>query len=175
MSELGLDDRSAADEVVEEEVKQIEDFHLKNVDVEVWFVALGSECAANGGSRAFFEEHADELKGALIVNLEGLGAGALCQVSPVGRFGAKPASPRLKRLVKKAQRVSGVTFTDAAIRWKDSIASLALKKGLHAVTLAGIEKKKPAYMGQGDDVIENVDEEILYRRIEFVEALVRNA
>ena len=175
VSELGLDDRSAADEVVEEEVKQIEDFHLKNVDVEVWFVALGSECAANGGSRAFFEEHADELKGALIVNLEGLGAGALCQVSPEGRFGAKPASPRLKRLVKKAQRVSGVTFTDAAIRWKDSIASLALKKGLHAVTLAGIEKKKPAYMGQGDDVIENVDEETLYRRIEFVEALVRNA
>ena len=68
-----------------------------------------------------------------------------------------------------------MTFTDAAIRWKDSIASLALKKGLHAVTLAGIEKKKPAYMGQGDDVIENVDEETLYRRIEFVEALVRNA
>lgn len=175
VSGLGLDDQSIADDVVEKEVKQIEDFHLKNVDVEVWFVALGSEYAANGGSRAFFEEHADELKGALIVNLEGLGAGALCQVSPEGHFGAKPASPRLKRLVRKAQRVSGVTFTDAAIRWKDSIASLALKKGLHAVTLAGIEKKKPAYMGQGDDVIENVDEETLYRRIEFVEALVRNA
>lgn len=175
VSELGFDDQSAEDEIVEGEVKQIEDFHLKNVDVEVWFVALGSECAVNGGSRAFFEEHADELKGALIVNLEGLGAGALCQVSPEGHFGAKPASPRLKRLVKKAQRVSGVTFTDAAIRWKDSIASLALRKGLHAVTLAGIERKKPAYMGQGDDVIENVDEETLYRRIEFVEALVRNA
>lgn len=175
VSGLGLDDQAVEDEVVEKEVKQIEDFHLKNVDVEVWFVALGSECAANGGSRAFFEEHADELKGALIVNLEGLGAGALCQVSPEGHFGAKPASPRLKRLVRKAQRVSGVTFTDAVIRWKDSIASLALKKGLHAVTLAGIEKKKPAYMGQGDDVIENVDEETLYRRIEFVEALVRNA
>ncbi|MGN0262575.1 MAG: hypothetical protein ACI4B9_07040 [Eggerthellaceae bacterium] len=175
VSELGLEEQSAADAAVEEEVKQIEDFHLKNVDVEVWFVALGSECAANGGSRAFFEEHAEELKGALIVNLEGLGAGALCQVSPEGHFGAKVASPRLKRLVKKAQRVSGVTFTDAAIRWKDSIASLALKKGLHAVTLAGIEKKKPAYLGQGDDVIENVDEETLYRRIEFVEALVRNA
>lgn len=174
VSEFGFEE-DAAQGTVETEVKQIEDFHLKNVDVEVWFVALGSEYAANGGSRAFFEEHAEELRGALIVNLEGLGAGALCQVSPEGTFGAKVASPRLKRLVRKAQQVSGVTFTNAAIRWKDSIASLALKKGIHAVTLAGIENKKPAYMSQGDDVIENVDEETLYRRIEFIEALVRNA
>lgn len=162
-------------DAVAEEVAQIEDFHLKNVDVEVWFVALGSENAANGGTRAFFEEHADELRGALIVNLEGLGAGAFSQVSTEGTFGAKVASPRLKRLVRKAQKVTGVTFTDASIRWKDSIASLALKKGLNAVTLAGIEKGKPAYIAQGDDVIENVDEEMLHRRIEFIEALVRHA
>ena len=40
-------------------------------------VALGSEIDENAGIRSFLIEHAQELRGAIIVDIEGLGAGEL--------------------------------------------------------------------------------------------------
>ena len=55
--------------------EQIQDFHNASINMEVWMVALGSEVDENAGIKAFLMEHAQELRGAVIIDVEGLGAG----------------------------------------------------------------------------------------------------
>ena len=64
--------------------------------MEVWFVALGSELAGNGGMRAFVETHEAELKGSIIIELEALGAGELTLMDREGTYLPKKASSRMK-------------------------------------------------------------------------------
>ncbi len=67
-------------------VEQIYGFRHPEVGTEVWFVALGSELAGNAGMNAFIEQHADDLKGAIVVELDGLGAGDLTLIEREGRI-----------------------------------------------------------------------------------------
>lgn len=53
------------------ELKQIYQFRNPDINTEVWFVALGSELAQNGGMRAFITEHQQELRGSIIIDLDG--------------------------------------------------------------------------------------------------------
>lgn len=64
-------------EQINRELKKLQDFRHPDIDTEVWFVGLGAEQYSHSGIKAFLEEHADEMKGAIIINLEALGAGAL--------------------------------------------------------------------------------------------------
>ena len=81
--------------------------------MEVWFVALGSELAGNGGMKAFMAAHEAELKGALIVELEALGAGELTLIDKEGTYVPKKASSRMKRLVRKAGQATGLKVPEA--------------------------------------------------------------
>ena len=159
---------------IQAELEQIHGFHAKTVNNEVWCVALGSDMAANGGAKAFMAEHADDLRGAVIINLEGLGAGTFAYYETEGAYKPKKISSRLKRIMKAAQRDTGISVAGASMTWKDSLASLAMKARIPAVTMTGLDNGKPAYFGRGDDVLENIDPEALAERIDFVEAMVRN-
>ncbi|MBO4365215.1 MAG: aminopeptidase, partial [Eggerthellaceae bacterium] len=159
---------------IDSEIDQIEGFYAKKMEVEVWFVALGSELAGNCGMKAFLAEHAADLRGSLIVNLDSLGAGTFTFIDREGLILDKSPSSRVRRYIKKAQQGSGVSITDGIIRWRDSAASVAMKHGFQGVTLAGMEGAKPALMAQGDDVLENVDIYTLYDRVDFIETMVRN-
>ncbi len=108
------------------EIEQIEQFHSDRIDMEVWFVALGSELAGNGGMKAFMAAHEAELKGALIVELEALGAGELTLIDKEGTYVPKKASSRMKRLVRQGR--SGHRAESA--RGYDGVAQQRI--GLHA-------------------------------------------
>ena len=90
------------------EIEQIEQFHSDRIDMEVWFVALGSELAGNGGMKAFMAAHEAELKGALIVELEALGAGELTLIDKEGTYVPK-------KDVYKRQRETVVEVTDSFV------------------------------------------------------------
>lgn len=102
------------------EIEQIEQFHSDRIDMEVWFVALGSELAGNGGMKAFMAAHEAELKGALIVELEALGAGELTLIDKEGTYVPKKASSRMKRLVRKAGQATGLKVP--RLRWSGATA-----------------------------------------------------
>ncbi|MEG1512637.1 MAG: M28 family peptidase [Raoultibacter sp.] len=163
-------DRSA----IEEEFKQIYQFRHPDIDTEVWFVSLGAELAGNAGMYAFLREHAQELKGSVFINLEALGAGTLSYLEKEGFLKQYSASSRMKRYIKKATQASGVSAATASIGWKESAASVALKHGAQAMSLVGMEGKKPAFYGQGDDVVENLDEKTLQENADFVMELLKN-
>ena len=157
-----------------EDVQQIYSFASGDINTEVWFVALGSELAEQGGIKAFLADHASDMRGAIIVNLESLGAGELCYLEYEGMLKQMKCSPRMKRFIRKATQASGVDIQGATVNWREGPASFAMKHRAQAVTLAGMDGNKPALMGEADDVIENIDEESLNRAADFVVELLKN-
>ena len=155
------------------EAAAIEQFHSKRIDMEVWFVALGSELAGNGGMRAFVETHEAELKGSIIIELEALGAGELTLMDREGTYLPKKASSRMKRLVRKAGQAVGLSVGDGTMEWRDSASAYAMKHGQQAMHLAGMEGKKPTFFGEADDVLENVDGDQLALNSDFVMELLK--
>lgn len=156
------------------EIEQIEQFHSDRIDMEVWFVALGSELADNGGMKAFMAAHEAELKGALIVELEALGAGELTLIDKEGTYVPKKASSRMKRLVRKAGQATGLKVPEATMEWRNSASAYALKHGQQALHLAGMDGRKPAFFAEEDDVIENIDNDMLALNSDFVMEVLKH-
>ena len=156
------------------ELKQVYQFRNPDINTEVWFVALGSELAQNGGMRAFLTEHQQDLRGSIIIDLDALGAGDLCMVEQEGLYRSVKTSSRMKRYVKKASQATGLNVGGAQIKWKDSASSYAIKQGYQAMHLVGMHGAKPAFFAQGDDVLENVDEQTLEANADFVMELLKN-
>ena len=156
------------------EIEQIEQFHSDRIDMEVWFVALGSELAGNGGMKAFMAAHEVELKGALIVELEALGTGELTLIDKEGTYVPKKASSRMKRLVRKAGQATGLKVPEATMEWRNSASAYALKHGQQALHLAGMDGRKPAFFAEEDDVIENIDNDMLALNSDFVMEVLKH-
>lgn len=156
------------------EIEQIEQFHSDRIDMEVWFAALGSELAGNGGMKAFMAAHEVELKGALIVELEALGAGELTLIDKEGTYVPKKASSRMKRLVRKAGQATGLKVPEATMEWRNSASAYALKHGQQALHLAGMDGRKPAFFAEEDDVIENIDNDMLALNSDFVMEVLKH-
>ncbi len=157
-----------------QEMEQIYRFHNPDITTEVWFVALGSDLSGHNGMKAFLAEHAQELRGAMIVDLEALGAGDLSLIETEGILKKSHASSRMKRFIKKASSASGAHVGSANIEWGESSASVAAKLGFQSMHLVGMDGLKPAYFGQEDDVAANVDAKKLEQNTDFVMELLKN-
>lgn len=165
---------SREDAQISGELQQIYQFRHPDIDVEVWFVALGSELAGNAGMKAFLAEHGNDLRGSVIINLNALGNGELCYIEKEGLYRQAKASSRMKRYMKKAGQATGIDPQTASIHWADSAASVALRHGYQAMSVVGMDGSKPAFFAQGDDVLENVDPETLHGNADFVMELLKN-
>ena len=158
----------------EEDIQEIYSFAAGDINTEVWFVALGSDLAGNGGIKAFLADHASDMRGAVIVNLEALGAGALSYLEREGAIKQVSCSPRMKRFIRKASQASGVDIRAERVDWRESPASYAQKHRMQAMTLVGMDGKKPAYYAEADDILENIDAEALNRSANVVVELLKN-
>lgn len=159
---------------VPSELQEIYQFRNPDINTEVWFVALGSELAQQGGMHAFLAEHNQDLRGSIIIDIDAMGAGDLSMIEREGKYRKVKASSRMKRYTKKASQATGLRIDTGAILWEDSAASVAIKQGFQAMHLAGMDGAKPAFYAQGDDVLENIDEETLDNNAEFVMELLKN-
>ncbi len=157
-----------------QEMEQIYRFHNPDITTEVWFVALGSDLSGHNGMKAFLAEHAQELRGAMIIDLEALGAGDLSLIETEGVLKKSHASSRMKRFIKKASSASGTHVGSASIEWGESSASVASKQGFQSMHLVGMDGLKPAYFGQEDDVVASVDAKKLAQSTDFVMELLKN-
>lgn len=141
---------------------------------EVWFVALGAELADNAGIKAFLAEHGSELRGAIVIDIEAMGAGTLSLIESEGTIRRTKASSRMKRYVSKAGSALGMRIGNEKMNWRESAAYCASRKGLQTIHVAGMQDGKPAYMGDIDDTISNVDEDKLLENAAFVLELLHN-
>ena len=150
-------------------------YHFRNPDynTEVWFVLLGSEVDSHDGIEAFMDAHRNELRGAMIIDVEALGAGELSVVQEEGVYKRIKTSSRIKRYVQKASAATGISPQILTLHNAESSSSVALKGGMQAVRIIGAEDGKPALAGSSEDVVENIDEETLERNIDYLMELVR--
>ncbi len=158
----------------EEAQRQITNFRANGIDTEVWFVALGAETDCHAGMAAFIDEHKPDLRGAIVIELDSLGAGVLSVVSKEGVLRPVTASSRMRRYANRASQSSGVAVETASILWSESAASLAIRRGLQAMHLVGMDGDKPALYAQADDVAENINPEILAENANFVVEVIKN-
>ncbi|ACU95081.1 hypothetical protein Ccur_14090 [Cryptobacterium curtum DSM 15641] len=165
---------SQASPTVADEMQEIYALRGTDVTVEVWLVALGSSVDGNAGMKAFLRDHHAELRGSIVINLESLGGGTLSYIDEEGAVLTRKLSARVKRYLRMASQASGILAASAKIDWRDSAASVAMKNGLQAVTVAGMAAGKPAGLGQGDDVVENIDAEALQTSVDYVLATLKN-
>lgn len=156
------------------ELQHIQNFRHSDFNTEIWFVAVGAELAGNGGMKAFISEHEQELRGSIIIDISSLGAGELHFAEREGMYRAKKISSRMKRFIGKASQSTGVLVEPTSLQWKNSAASTALNRGFQAMSIFGMKDGKPAYFGQGDDVLENIEEETLQMNVGFIMELLRN-
>lgn len=175
----GADDPVVTDVQLEDadvtgEIESIYHFRNPDFNTEIWFVALGSEVDFHDGIEAFMNAHRSELRGAMVIDVEAIGAGELSIIQEEGLYKRIKTSSRIKRYIQKANRATGRSLGLVSLRNIDSSASVALKGGMQAVHLAGIENGIQALRGNKDDVIENVDEETFERNIDYLMELVRH-
>ena len=157
----------------EEDEERIYHFHNPDITTEVWFVALGSELSGHNGMRAFLSDHADELRGAIIIDLEAMGAGSLSLIESEGSLRRVSVSSRMKRYVKKASQVTGVHVGSASISWGEGSGAFAAQQGFQAMHLAGMDGSKPAYFAQKDDTTAVVKEDSLAKNATFVMEMLK--
>ena len=167
VEELGSEPRNDA-------VEQIYGFRHPEVGTEVWFVALGSELAGNAGMNAFIEQHADDLKGAIVVELDGLGAGDLTLIEREGTYKPIKSSSRMKRLTRKAASALGLGVSSSTLTWKDGSAVCAARHGVQTMHIAGLTNGKPAYFGEDQDTHDKVDENTMLVNADFVMEILKS-
>lgn len=161
-------------EEINNEMRLLRDFRHPDIDTEVWIVALGAEEALNSGMKAFIEEHRDELKGAMIVNLEGLGAGQLSFIEEEGQYRPNKVSSRLKRVLRQASEKSGIPFATNKLLSRDTAAHVAAQNGFQAMTLAGMDGNQTAYYGSIDDRLNIIEQNTLEQNSCFVLDLLKS-
>lgn len=159
---------------VNQEFRKLNNFRYPGLDTEVWFVALGAENAAHSGMQAFMDEHADELKGSIIINLEALGAGRLTFIEREGFLKPKAVSSRMKRFLRAASEKTGISFSTATMDSRDTTAQYAMSRGHQAMTIMGMEQGQAAHYGSKDDTIDNIDEQTLEANAAFVMAILKS-
>ncbi|MBQ6535415.1 MAG: hypothetical protein IJI40_01350 [Firmicutes bacterium] len=123
--------------------------------------------------KAFLDAHGNELRNAIFVELEGMGAGELTLTTSEGRFRHLNVSSRMRRYVQKAQEALRIKVGSSAYNIDNSAAYVAMSRGMQAMHLVGTDGAKPAYQHQADDVLEVLDEEKMQRKADFVMELLR--
>lgn len=156
-----------------EERELIQHFNSGAISCEVWFLAVGAELANNAGVKSFIEMHSDDLRGAMVISLDGLGAGNLTLIEEEGIFTPKKPPTRLKRYVAKAASALGMKIGKGTMRWRNSGAYCFAKHGVQAVHIVGMLDGKPAYAAQANDVMTQLSEEKLEDNTAFVMELLR--
>ena len=143
-------------------------------DKEIWFVATGAEEAGTWGMRAFLREYGPDLKGALIINLDNLGTGAVHIVTEEG-MARRYRSDR--RLVSAAKRVS--RENDLPVRARPYVglstdATPALARGFRAMSVMAFDAdgRLPNWHWH-TDTEENIDPAVLDLAVRLVTETVR--
>lgn len=159
---------------VNEAMQRIEDFRAGGIETEVWFVALGAETDCHAGMEEFIEVHREELRGCIVIELDSLGAGSLCNITKEGVLLPVTFSSRMKRYAKRAAQLAGITVENTTMCWQESAASVAIRGGLQAMHVVGMSGKKPSLYAQADDVFDNISAETLSENANFVTEAVKS-
>lgn len=171
--EVGAETVSQTVSRIREQVMSVTDRDLR--EKEIWFVATGAEEVGTVGMQAFLKEHASELNGALIVNLDNIGAGSLHWVTAEGMLIRRRSDRRLQSLVRRVSRRLSIDIAPTVFRGLSTDASTALARGYSALTIIGLDGAVPANWHWNSDVVEHVEEANVRDVVTLVAEMIRES
>ncbi len=142
---------------------------------EVWIAATGCEEAGMVGMINFLNRHEVELREALILNLDNLGAGKLKYITGEGMIRAWPSDPELLMLSAEVCRENpDLALGPHEYRTLPTDAYAALVKGFRAMSVMAFDDEGvlPNWHWE-TDLIENLEEKNLTDAQRFVLLLLR--
>lgn len=146
-------------ESFEEDLESLAQFSSLLIDKEVWIVAVGSHENKNAGIKNLLLQNERPLKSALVINLDGVGAGDLCFTTKEGSFRPRGTDRRLQGLIKSASKALGVKMKPLEFKGYNTDARAALSAGTRAISILGLKEKLPAGWRWSDDHLDILEEE----------------
>ena len=163
-----------------EEVSRIRRRVTESVDralseKEIWFVATGAEEAGTWGMRALLDAYPDELRDALIINIDNVGAGVVAYVTDEGMAKRYRADRRLVAQAKRTARENGLSVKGQSYRGLSTDATPALARRFKAMSVMAfdINGRLPDWHWE-TDTEENVSATTVEAATTFVTALLRD-
>lgn len=173
--ESGLDDPSfAADEAARIRRRVTTGVDRALTEKEVWFVATGAEEVGTCGMRAFLKEYEEELRDALIINIDNIGTGALSWVTSEGMARRYHCDRRLASSAKRVAREEDLPVRSREYHGLSTDATPALARGFKAMSVMAfdINGRLPNWHWR-TDTTEKVQPENLDLAATFVAKLIR--
>lgn len=170
------DPEFAANEAARIRRRVTEDVDRELTEKEIWFVATGAEEVGTWGMQALIRDFGDDLKDALIINIDGCGAGQLYWASAEGMARRYRASQRLVGLARRVSRETETVIKPRVFRGLSTDATPALARGLKAVSIMAFDPNGlPVNWHWKTDTVDNLDPELINKTADFVAAMVRDA
>ena len=170
------DPEFAASEAARIRRRVTEDVDRDLTEKEIWFVATGAEEVGTYGMQALLRDYGTELKDALIINIDGCGAGQLHWASAEGMARRYRANQRLVGLARRVSRETETVIKPRVFRGLSTDATPALARGFKAVSIMAFNADGvPVNWHWKTDTVDNIDPELLAKTADFVAAMVREA
>lgn len=145
-------------------------------DREVWFVATGAEEVGTCGMQSLLRDYRDELRDAVIINLDGAGDGQLHWVTAEGMARRYYASDSLTTLARGVAQQTGTEISPTVFRGLSTDASPALARGYDAMSIMALTSAGvPAHWHWVSDTVDSIDPDMLRTVARFTAAMVRQA
>jgi hypothetical protein len=143
---------------------------------EVWFVATGAEEVGTYGMRAFLERYGDEVKDALILNIDNVGAGSLYWVTGEGMLRLYSSDRRLTGLAKRVSREHEILVKPRVYRGLSTDATAALARGFKAMSIMAFDAdgRLPNWHWN-TDTDDHIDEKTVDLAADLVLNMIRDA
>lgn len=158
----------------EENATALDTFSSLLIDREVWIVALGSHENKNAGIKKLLSEYERDLKSALIINLDGVGAGDLVYTTDEGTFRTRRTDQRLQGLIKSASRALGIDIAPTKFTGYNTDAAETLASGARAISIMGLDGRLPAGWRWGDDRLDILDEDNIEAVADIVVEVIKS-
>lgn len=141
---------------------------------DLMFLVTGAKEAGFGGSRAFVDLHEKELSDALIITVEGVGAGRICYIDTAGLIPPSLSSSVLLELCNKVSKRHPELYVSPGI-FKHNFTECYpyRKRGLKGISIMGLsDSGAPLNYRWREDRIDFVNSENLQRTKQFLKELI---
>jgi hypothetical protein len=170
------DDDFASTEAARIRRRVTEGFDRELTEKEVWFVATGSEEVGTVGMEAFLDAYGEDIRDALIINIDNVGAGQLSWITAEGMARRYRANQRLIGLAKRVSREHEIMVKPRVYKGLSTDATPALARGFKAMTLMGFDSSGvPVNWHWSTDTSRNVEPEMIDRVTDLVTNMIRQA
>ena len=170
------DDDFSANEAARIRRRVTESVDRELSEKEVWFVATGAEEVGTVGMQAFLDDYGDELRDALIINIDNVGAGQLSWVTAEGMARRYRAAQRIIGLAKRASREREILVKPRVFKGLSTDATPALARGFKAMTLMAFDNSGlPMNWHWKTDTSDNIEPEVVERVADLVTEMIREA